>query len=164
MLKSTRYYFLPANIAFVLLLFAGCNDSDQKASKLVQPTINVDANAKLYREYAGPFGAGVTQGKCGVQVFVLEEQYWMVSYPNGLPGAGWRAPGKVTFKNAKPAKDGIIEFTDGEMFYAVDLNNDTVSARGGDWATMLKRVEREDPVIPGREKGGAPHTRDDSED
>jgi hypothetical protein len=84
----------------------------------------------------------------------LDEQYWLVSYPNGLPGAGW-SQGKLTLKNTKPAKDGILEFTDTdeEMFYAVDLNKDTVSARGGDWATMLVRVERDDPVIPGREKG-----------
>ena len=149
MLTSNRYYLFPAKIAFVLLLFAGCDDGGQEASEPAEPPIIVDASAKLYREYAGPFGAGASQGKCGVQVFVLEEQYWMVSYPNGLPGAGW-SQGKVTFKNAKPAKDGIIEFTDGEMFYAVDLNKDTVSARGGDWATILERVEREVPVIPGR--------------
>ena len=151
MMTLNRYSF-PAKIAFVVLLFAGCDDADQGASQPAQPPINVDANANLYREYAGPFGAGASQGKCGVQVFLLDEQYWLVSYPNGLPGAGW-SQGKLTLKNTKPAKDGILEFTDGEMFYAVDLNKDTVSARGGDWATMLVRVIRVDPVIPGREKG-----------
>ncbi|MBL7044320.1 MAG: hypothetical protein ISR77_37185 [Pirellulaceae bacterium] len=151
MMTLNRYSF-PAKIAFVVLLFAGCDDADQGASQPAQPPINVDANANLYREYAGPFGAGASQGKCGVQVFLLDEQYWLVSYPNGLPGAGW-SQGKLTLANSKPAKNGILEFTDGEMFYAVDLNKDTVSARGGDWATMLVRVIRVDPVIPGREKG-----------
>ena len=154
MMTLTRYS-IPAKIAFVVLLFAGCDDADQGASQPAQPPIDVDANANLYREYAGPFGAGASQGKCGVQVFLLDEQYWLVSYPNGLPGAGW-SQGKLTLANSKPAKNGILEFTDGEMFYAVDLNKDTVSARGGDWATMLVRVERDDPVIPGREKGGEP--------
>ncbi|MDA7864758.1 hypothetical protein N9B24_01395 [bacterium] len=144
--------FYAVKIAFVALFFAGCDDAGQGVSPPAQSPINVDVNAKLYREYAGPFGAGVSQGKCGVQVFLLDEQYWLVSYPNGLPGGGW-SQGKLTLANSKPAKNGILEFTDGEMFYAVDLNKDTVSARGGDWATMLERVERDEPVIPGREKG-----------
>ena len=152
MLTLNRYSYA-TKLAFAVLLFTGCDDAGQGASQPAQPPLNVDANAKLYREYAGPFGAGASQGKCGVQVFLLDEQYWLVSYPNGLPGAGW-SQGKLTLKNTKPAKDGILEFTDGEMFYAADLNKDTVSVRGGDWATILERVERDDPVIPGREKGG----------
>ena len=153
MLTWNRHSFA-VKIAFVVLSFAGCDDAGQGGgAQPAQPPIKVNANAKLYREYAGPFGAGASQGKCGVQVFVLGEQYWLVSYPNGLPGAGW-SQGKLTLKNMKPPKDGVLEFTDGEIFYAIDLNKDTVSARGGDWATMLKRVEREDPVIPGLEQAG----------
>ena len=74
MLTRNRYLYT-AKIAFVMLLFAGCDGADPGASQPAQPPIIVNANAKLFREYAGPFGAGASQGKCGVQVFLLEEQY-----------------------------------------------------------------------------------------
>jgi hypothetical protein len=131
-------------MAFVLGVFA----ADQKAGpKTFLTPESAGQDFKDQGEYKNDWG--------GAQVIALgNDEFRMVTYRGGLPGAGWDKEFRQETKGKRQA-DGKIVFT-GENNYRAELAGGKItinSDNGGPWT--MEKTERQSPTLGAKPPAGA---------
>ncbi len=109
----------------------------------------------LQGEYAGEIKVEGQSVPLGLQVIALgDHKFDAVSYPGGLPGAGWN--GEQKFKAHGETKDGATKIVDDEHGHAILKDGNAVLyAKNGSELGTLKKVERRSSTLGAKAPEGA---------
>ena len=109
----------------------------------------------LQGEYAGEIKVDGASVQLGMQVIALgDHKFDAVSYPGGLPGAGWT--GEAKFKAHGETKDDETRIVDDEHGHAILHDGKAVLySKDGSELGTLKKVERRSPTLGAKAPEGA---------
>ena len=137
----------------------------QPAAPVYTDPARVDDDFSFQGEYAGEVTVDGTPIRVGVQVIARGDgQFDLVSYPGGLPGAGWTPPGKArgtgTGTRRGAGADAFVAFTGADWTGASrqgEIRDDTLVVKAADGTTLatLPKVRRASPTLGAAPPEGA---------
>jgi hypothetical protein len=104
---------------------------------------------QLQGEYLGKkdFGAG-NEGTVGLQIIALGgDNFRVVTYVGGLPGAGWSRGGERTAHDGKLNDQGQLKFADKKGEVIGTLKADKLTITTDDESIEMKKVARKSPTM-----------------
>ncbi len=143
-------------VPFVLVA-ALCGAAENKETSPQKPKAKAELETFLDPANAGPdFGpqGEYTNSWGGVQVIALgDDSFRLVSYPGGLPGAGWDKKSRTEIEGTRAVEKVVFIGTNG---YRAELAKGSLvikSTNGGPWT--MTRAERVSPTLNAKPPVGA---------